>query len=77
MKKNIDLLVNKLQNIPPINDWLSKEFIRENKYCDWNDSIKDLHKSNDNKDHSSKSFRRLVFDELCANFLHYLKTEKE
>ncbi len=65
-----------IQNIPPINDWLSKEFIRENNMCDWNDSIKDLHKSKNNKDHSSKSFRRLVFDELCANFFTLSENRK-
>ena len=56
MKKYRFISEQVIQNIPPINDWLSKEFIRENNMCDWNDSIKDLHKSKNNKDHSSKSF---------------------
>ncbi|MDA8771361.1 ATP-dependent DNA helicase RecG, partial [Candidatus Pelagibacter bacterium] len=33
-----------------------------------NESLKSLHTSKDNKDNKSKSYRRLVFDELCANF---------
>ena len=65
-----------IQNIPHIDDWLNKEFIKENNMCDWNNSIKDLHKSKNSKDHSSKSFRRLVFDELCANFFTLSESRK-
>ena len=58
-----------IDNLPLINDWLDKDFIESNNLIDWNQSIKNLHKSKDSKDNKSKSFRRLVFDELCANFL--------
>ena len=58
-----------INNLPIINDWLDKDFIKNNNLVDWNYSIKKLHKSRDSKDNNSKSFRRLVFDELCANFL--------
>ncbi len=58
-----------IKNIPIIDDWLNKSFIEANNLMSWNDSIVKLHNSKDSKDNNSKSFRRIVFDELCANFL--------
>jgi len=57
-----------INDIPNITDWLEKDFINQNNLQDWNESIKNLHTSKDGKDNLSRSFRRLVFDELCANF---------
>ena len=57
-----------INNIPDITDWLDNNYIKKNNLLNWNDSIKQLHNSKDSKDNKSKSFRRLVFDELCANF---------
>ena len=62
--------------IPNITDWLNEDFINENNLLSWNESIKKLHKSNDSKNNSSKSFRRLVFDELCANFFTLSESRK-
>ena len=39
-------------------------------------AIKNLHHSKDGKDNLSKSFRRLVFDELCANFFTLSENRK-
>ncbi|MDC0385310.1 ATP-dependent DNA helicase RecG [Pelagibacteraceae bacterium] len=58
-----------INNLPEINDWLEDDFIKKNKLIDWNKCILNLHKSKDAKNNQSKSFRRLAFDELCANFL--------
>jgi ATP-dependent DNA helicase RecG len=57
-----------INNIPIVNDWLDSDFIEKNNLLSWGKSIKKLHNSNDGKNSQSKSFRRLVFDELCANF---------
>jgi ATP-dependent DNA helicase RecG len=57
-----------INNLPIINDWLDKDFISENNLINWNDGINKLHNSKDAKNNQSQSFRRLVFDELCANF---------
>ncbi len=57
-----------LNNLPKVDDWLDKNFIEKNNLIDWFESIQNLHKSKDAKNYQSKSFRRLVFDELCANF---------
>ena len=58
-----------INNIPIVEDWLDQDFIKKNKLLNWNESINNLHKSNDGKNSQSKSYRRLVFDEICANFL--------
>jgi ATP-dependent DNA helicase RecG len=65
-----------ISNIPLINDWLDKDFIEKNNLLSWNDSIKNLHNSKDSKDNLSNSFRRLVFDELCANFFSLSESRK-
>ena len=57
------------KNIPNIQDWLDDDFIQKNKMLNWNDAIKRVHNSTDSNDHKSKSYRRIVFDEICANFL--------
>ncbi len=58
-----------IENIPKVNEWLEESFIKNNKLINWNDCIQKLHKSKDAMNNKSLSFRRLVFDELCANFL--------
>ena len=57
-----------INNIPLVTDWLNNNFIKINNLLNWNESIKKLHNSKDSKNNISNSFRRLVFDELCANF---------
>ena len=57
------------QNLPKINDWLDDEFVKSNKLLKWNEAIKRLHNSTDSKNIQSNSFRRLAFDEICANFI--------
>ena len=58
-----------INNLPRIDDWIDINFIKKNKMIGWNEGIKKLHSSNEAKNLQSESFRRLVFDELCANFL--------
>ena len=65
-----------INNIPKIEDWLEKDFIKKNNLIDWNEGIKNLHNSKDGKNNNSKSFRRIVFDELCANFLTLSENRK-
>ncbi len=57
-----------INDIPVLTDWLELNFINKNNLLSWNESIKKLHNSKDGKSNLSKSYRRLVFDELCANF---------
>ena len=65
-----------IKDLPEIDDWLDKNFIQKNHLLGWNDCINRLHKTSDGKDHNSNSFRRLVFDEICANFLTLSKNRK-
>ena len=58
-----------IKNLPIVDDWLDENFIKKNNLIGWNKSISNLHNLNASKDYNSKSFRRIVFDELCANFL--------
>ncbi len=65
-----------INNLPRIDDWIDTNFIKENKMIGWNEGIKKLHSSNEAKNLQSESFRRLVFDELCANFLTLSENRK-
>ena len=65
-----------IKNIPMINDWLEKDFLKKNNLLNWNESINKLHNSKDSKNNHSKSFRRIVFDELCANFFTLSENRK-
>jgi len=65
-----------INNIPIIDDWLGDDFIKKNNLINWNDSIKNLHNSSNINKNQSKSFRRLVFDELFANFLSLSENRK-
>ena len=66
-----------IDNIPEINDWLDKDFITNNNLLNWNVSIKKIHTSKEGRNNISKSFRRLVFDELCANFFTLSENRKK
>ena len=65
-----------IDNLPIIDDWLTENFIKENKFISWNEGIKRLHQSNEAQNSQSRSFRRLVFDELCANFITLSENRK-
>ena len=68
-KKYRSISENVINNLPEIDDWLDESFIKKNKLVAWNEGIKKLHTSKDSQNNKSNSYRRLVFDELCANFL--------
>ena len=65
-----------INQIPSISDWIDENYINKHNLLGWNLSINKLHKSNDGKNNLSKSYRRLVFDELCANFFTLSKNRK-
>ena len=58
-----------INNLPEIDDWLDKSLIEKNNLLGWNEAIKKLHNSNDCKNLKSRSYRRLAFDEIYANFI--------
>ncbi len=63
------------KNLPKIEDWLSEDFIKKNNLLNWNIAIKELHNSI-NSNNNSPSYRRIVFDEICANLLTLSKNRK-
>ncbi len=65
-----------LQNLPIIDDWVDEDFIKKNRILNWNHAIRNLHNSKESKDKNSKSFRRIVFDEICANLLTLSENRK-
>ncbi len=65
-----------IENLPKIEDWLDEDFKRKNKLMNWNEAIKRLHNSDDSKNKKSISYRRLVFDEICANFITLSENRK-
>ena len=67
-KKYRSIIDQVIKDLPKIQDWLEKDFLDRNNLLDWNKSIRKLHISEDKKNFTSESFRRMVFDELCANF---------
>jgi ATP-dependent DNA helicase RecG len=75
-KKYRDISEQVINNLPTVADWLDIKFIKENKLIEWNQGIKRLHNSKDAKNNQSHSYRRLVFDELCANFLALSKNRR-
>ncbi len=65
-----------INNLPKIPDWLSEDYLKKNNLKNWYESIQSLHYTKDSKNNSSKSYRRIVFDELCANFFTLLDNRK-
>ena len=76
-KKYRNISEKVINNLPQIDDWLDEYFIRNNKLINWNDGIKKLHNSNEGRNNQSNSYRRIVFDELCANFLMLSENRKK
>ena len=56
---------------------MDNDFIKKNNLNNWNESISNLHSSEKDKNNNSKNFRRIVFDELCANFLVLSENRKK
>ncbi len=58
-----------INNLPEVEDWHEKQFLKKNEFLNWKDNIITLHKTRDSQNPLSKSYKRLVFDEICANLL--------
>ena len=65
-----------IKNLPLIDDWVDESFLKKNNMLNWNEAIRKLHSSKEANNNQSKSYRRLVFDELCANFLSLSENRK-
>ena len=75
-KKYRTIIDQVIKNIPIVDDWLNKDFLIKNKMLSWNSAIQKLHGSDESKNNQSKSFRRVVFDEILANLITLSKYRK-
>ncbi len=66
-----------IDNLPYVEDWHDKSFLKKNGFLSWSENIISLHKTKDSQNKLSKSFKRLVFDEICANFLVLSENRKK
>ena len=57
------------KNIPILNEWHSKNLLKKFNNVTWNESIKKIHDLDYEKIKNSHYLRRLIFDEIFANFL--------
>jgi len=63
------ILEEVLKNIPHIKEWHSKNLIKKFNNVSWNESIKKIHNTEYENLKNSNYLRRLIFDEILANFL--------
>ncbi len=66
-----------IDNLPDVEEWHEKDFLKKNNFLNWKENILALHKTKDSQNSLSKSYKRLVFDEICANFLALSENRKK
>ena len=66
-----------LNNLPNVKEWHEDNFLKKNNFLGWKDNIVALHKTKDSQNNLSKTYKRLVFDEICANFLVLSENRKK
>ena len=66
-----------INNLPDVEEWHDNDFLKKNNFLNWKENIITLHKTKDSQDNLSKTYKRLVFDEICANFLVLSKNRKK
>ena len=57
------------KKIPTLNEWHSKNLLKKFNNVTWNESIKKIHSNDYENIKNSHYLRRLIFDEIFANFL--------
>ena len=63
-------IINKvLQNLPELDEWLPQSVLSLFDNVTWKECVIKIHQENITKIRNTKYFRRLVFDEIFANFL--------
>ncbi len=66
-----------INNLPYVEEWYENQFLKKNNFLEWKENIIALHKSKDSQDILSKTYKRLVFDEIIANFLVLSENRKK
>jgi ATP-dependent DNA helicase RecG len=58
-----------LINLPNVNEWHTKLFLKEMNFPSWENAILNLHKEGSAKDINSHFYRRLAYDEILSHLL--------
>ena len=66
-----------INNLPEVEEWHENQFLKKNNFLAWKENIIALHKSKDSQNILSNTYKRLVFDEICANFLVLSENRKK
>ena len=69
LNKYNQILNNVLQNLPDLDEWLTQEMSNLFDNVTWKECVIKIHKEEITNIRNTKYFRRLVFDEIFANFL--------
>ena len=71
-EKTYSKIIEKVfKNMPLIEEWHDKNFIKKMNFLSWSESIKKLHNSNLKKDLNSNYLKRLAYDEIFSNLLFH------
>ena len=66
-----------IEDLPNVKEWYEKDFLKKNNFLSWKENIITLHKTKEGQDSLSRSYKRLAFDEICANFLVLSENRKK
>ena len=64
-----NIIESVFKNMPILNEWHRKEILNKFNNVSWNECIKKIHFDDLEKIKNSNYFKRLIFDEIMANFL--------
>ncbi|MEK9918120.1 MAG: ATP-dependent DNA helicase RecG [Pelagibacteraceae bacterium] len=66
-----------LDEIPSIDEWHDKKILEKMNFLSWKESLDNLHNPNNELNINSNNYRRLVYDEIFANFLFLSKNRNK
>ncbi len=66
-----------LEEIPSIHEWHDKKVLEKMNFLSWKESLDNLHNPNNELNINSNNYRRLVYDEIFANFLFLSKNRNK
>ena len=66
-----------LKNIPKLNEWHNQDILNLFNGLSWNESIIELHKSENVGKYKSDFYKRLAYDEILASFLVHSEIRKK
>jgi ATP-dependent DNA helicase RecG len=66
-----------LKNIPILEEWHNKDILKKFNGFTWNNSIIELHKSENVGKYNSNFYKRLAYDEILASFLVHSEIRKK